>query len=119
RRRRPTASSKPGSKPSTVLYSTSSLVKKETHMARYLVEVPHTKSDCLDALDSVAAFSNSLLDRIDWGCGDGVHTGWLTIEAQDADTARMVLPTNIRHHARAVQVMKFSAEQIQSFHDAH
>ena len=85
-------------------------------MARYLVEVPHTKEDCLDALDSVAAFSTSLLDRIDWGCGDGVHIGWLAIEAQDADTARMMLPTNIREHARAVHLSKFSAEQIKSFH---
>ena len=44
-------------------------------MARYLVELPHTKEDCLQALDSVVAFSNSLMDRIDWGCGGDVHTG--------------------------------------------
>ena len=87
-------------------------------MSRYLVEVPHTKEDCLDALDSVAAFSTALLDRIDWGCGDGVHIGWLAIEAQDADTARLMLPTNIREHARAVQLSKFSAEQIKSFHSS-
>ena len=88
-------------------------------MARYLVELPHTKEDCLQALDSVVAFSNSLIDRIDWGCGGDVHTGWLLIEAQDANAAKMMVPTNIRDRAKAVQLNKFSAEQVRSFHDAH
>jgi hypothetical protein len=88
-------------------------------MARYLVELPHTKEDCLEALDSVVAHSHALMDRIDWGCGDDVHTGWLLIEAQDADAARMMVPTNIRSRAKATQLVKFTAEQVQSFHDAH
>ena len=88
-------------------------------MARYLVELPHTKEDCLQALDSVVAFSNSLMDRIDWGCGGDVHTGWLLIEAQDANAAKMMVPTNIRDTAKAVPLNKFSAEQVQSFHAAH
>jgi hypothetical protein len=88
-------------------------------MARYLVELPHTKEDCLEALDSVAAFSHALLDRIDWGCGADVHTGWLVMEAQDEATAKMMLPTNIRGRAKAVPLNKFSAEQVKSFHEAH
>jgi hypothetical protein len=88
-------------------------------MARYLVELPHTKEDCLEALDSVVAFSNSLMDRIDWGCGGDVHTGWLMIEAQDANAAKMMVPTNIRDSAKAVPLNKFSAEQVRSFHAAH
>ena len=88
-------------------------------MARYLVELPHTKEDCLQALDSVVAFSNSLMDRIDWGCGGDVHTGWLMIEAQDANAAKMMVPTNIRDTAKAVPLNKFSAEQVLSFHEAH
>lgn len=88
-------------------------------MARYLVELPHTKEDCLEALDSVVAFSNSLIDRIDWGCGNDVHTGWLLIEAQDANAAKMMVPTNIRDKAKAVQLNKFTSEQVHSFHEAH
>ena len=86
-------------------------------MARYLIELPHTKEDCLEALDSVVAFSNSLLDRIDWGCGDNHHTGWLVIEAQDANAARMMVPTNIRDRAKAVKLTKFSAGQVKAFHE--
>jgi len=88
-------------------------------MARYLVELPHTKEDCLEALDSVVAFSSTLIDRIDWGCGDNVHTGWLVIEAQDAESACRMVPTNIRDTANAVQLNKFSADQVKSFHEAH
>ena len=88
-------------------------------MARYLVELPHTKEDCLQALDSVVAFSNSLMDRIDWGCGGDVHTGWLMIEAQDANAAKMMVPTNIRDTAKAVSLNKFTTEQVLSSHEAH
>jgi hypothetical protein len=88
-------------------------------MARYLVELPHTKEDCLEALDSVVAFSHSLLERIDWGCGENVHTGWLVMEAQDEATAKMMLPTNIRARAKATQLVKFTPEQVMSFHEAH
>ena len=88
-------------------------------MARYLVELPHTKEDCLEALDSVVAHSHALMDRIDWGCNDDVHTGWLVIEAQDEHTAKMMVPTNIRDRAHAVQLNKFSVDQVKSFHEAH
>ncbi len=85
-------------------------------MARFLIEAPHTKEDCLDALDSVAALSKELFGRFDWGCGNNVHTGWAIVEAQDATTATMMLPTNIRNQVRAVEVTRFTAEQIQAFH---
>ena len=41
------------------------------------------------------------------------------IEAQDAHAAKMMVPTNIRDTAKAVQLNKFSAEQVLSFHEAH
>ncbi|HEX5368787.1 MAG TPA: hypothetical protein VFY10_05155 [Dehalococcoidia bacterium] len=88
-------------------------------MARYLIELPHTKEDCIQTLDSVVAFSNTLMDRIDWGCAAGVHTGWLLLEAEDAGGACRLVPTNIRDSARAVQLNKFTAKQVKSFHEAH
>jgi hypothetical protein len=88
-------------------------------MARFLVELPHTKEDCLEALDSVVAYSSALMERIDWGCGADVHTGWLVIEAQDEHAARMMVPTNIRDRASATQLVKFTPDQVRSFHDAH
>jgi len=88
-------------------------------VARFLVECPHTKEDCLEALDSVVALSHSLMDRFDWGCNDDVHVGWLMIEAEDASTAKMMVPTNIRAKAKAIQLTKFTPQQVMSFHEAH
>ena len=88
-------------------------------MARYLLECPHTQEDCIEALDSVVALSHSLMDRFDWGCNDEVHVGWVIIEAQDANTARMMLPTNLRGKAKAIHLAKFSPEQVKSFHEPH
>ena len=88
-------------------------------MARFLVECAHTKEDCLDALDSVVALSKELMNRFDWGCNDDVHVGWVVVEAKDATTATMMVPTNIRAKARAIQLTKFTPEQVQAFHAQH
>jgi hypothetical protein len=86
-------------------------------MARYLVSCEHTPEECVTELDSIMAFSHQLLDRIDWGCKDGEHVGWFVVEAQDAATARMFLPTNIRAKAKVRRVVKFSVEDIQAMHE--
>jgi hypothetical protein len=85
-------------------------------VARFLIEAPHTSEDCTDALDSIMAFSEHLLGRFDWGCKAGKHVGWAVLEAQDEGTARMLLPTSIRHEARATLLNKFSIEDVKSFH---
>jgi len=83
------------------------------------VECPHTQEDCLEALDSVVALSKELMNRFDWGCGEDVHMGWVVVEAKDAATATMMVPTNIRSRAKAIQLSKFTPEQVQAFHAAH
>jgi len=85
-------------------------------MARFLLNAPHTKDDCVQALDSVVAHSDSLLGRFDWGCKVGEHVGWVVVEAQDERTALMLLPTAIRDDATAIQLNKFTAEDVKSFH---
>ena len=69
------------------------------------------------ALDSVLGFSHELFHRFDWGCNDGEHVGWAVVEAQDPATAKMFLPVGLRPKTRVVGVVKFTAEDIKSFHD--
>ena len=88
-------------------------------MARFLLICPHIPEECTDALDSVLAVSHELLNRFDWGCKAGDHTGWAVVEAQNEATARMLLPTSIRAHAHAIPLNKFSAEEVNSFHAEH
>ena len=85
-------------------------------MARFLVQAEHTEADCVQALDSVVAFSQALLARFDWGCKDGEHVGWAVVEAQDKATARMLVPTYLRGKTRVVALNKFTPEDVSSFH---
>ena len=83
-------------------------------MDRYLVESNHTKEDCLHVLDLIVA--HGYITHFDWGCDAGVHTGWVIVEAENEDQALLSVPNAIRKHARAVKLVKFNPEMIQSFH---
>jgi hypothetical protein len=87
-------------------------------MARFFVECPHTPEDCVADLDSVLGHSQELFARFDWGCKEGEHTGWVIVEAQDANTARMLLPISIRQRAKVHGVVKFTPEDVKQFHAA-
>jgi hypothetical protein len=39
---------------------------------------------------------------------DEDHTGWITIEAEDAKQALMVVPASLRGKARAVKLTRFN-----------
>jgi len=88
-------------------------------MARYIVEIAHTSEDCAEALDSVVAMSKEFINRFDWGCKAGEHTGWAVVEAGNESIARMMLPTSVRREARVVLLNKFTVEDVQSFHKDH
>lgn len=85
-------------------------------MARYLIESPHTKEECLKALDEVLEEGTYILDKFEWGCQAGDHTGYAIVDADSEATARNMVPNFIRNKARIVKVGKFSPEQIKAFH---
>jgi len=83
-------------------------------MDRYLIESTHSKEDCLHALDLILA--HGYITHYDWGCEDGIHTGWAIVEADSNSEALLSVPPLIRDKARAVKLKKFSPEVIQSLH---
>jgi hypothetical protein len=83
-------------------------------MDRFLVVSPHTAEDCKTAIQQV--LYAGYITHFDWGCMDGDHTGWVIIEADNAKQALMVVPTGQRAKARAVKLVKFSAEEAESMH---
>jgi hypothetical protein len=85
-------------------------------MPKYMIEAPHTKEECMQALDEMVEEEPELLDQTWFGCMAGDHTGYATIEAQDESEARSMLPGFIREKARVVEVNKITPEQIKSFH---
>ena len=83
-------------------------------MDRYLIASPHTKEDCVGALQQIEAMG--YITHFDWGCMDGDHTGWVIIEAESKSEALMVVPTAQRPKARVVKLVKFTPEEVRGLH---
>lgn len=77
-------------------------------MDRYLIETPHTTQDCKMLVQQLYAMG--YLNQFDWGCLDGVHSGWAIIEAESEAQARLTVPSLVRSKARVVKLYKFSVE---------
>ena len=56
------------------------------------------------------------LTHFDWGCKDDDHTGWAIIDAESKKEALMAVPSFVRARARAIQLTKFSAEEVRAMH---
>lgn len=81
-------------------------------MPRYLIEVNHDDvyHACLQGLEAIEKHGSHFLSRADWGCHDGVHTGWLIADVADRETARQIVPPELRKSCRVVQLNKWSRE---------
>ena len=85
-------------------------------MEKYIVESPHTKEECLRALDEILAEGPAVLNKFDWGCHAGDHTGYAVVDAENETNVRKLIPTFLRNKTRIIKVGKFTPEQIRSFH---
>jgi len=83
-------------------------------MAKFLIEVPHEaeKLACLRTVEVFLKSGSHFLTHADWGCGDGEHKAWITIEADSRENARSVLPPAFRRQAKVTQLNRFSLEEI-------
>ena len=82
-------------------------------MDRFLIESPHTQGDCKKVVKDV--YAEGYLYNFDWGCGDGVHKAWVTIEAEDAKQALRSVPYTLRANATATKLMKFDAKTVEEW----
>jgi hypothetical protein len=86
-------------------------------MARYMIESPHTPEECLRALDEELAKGKEVLDKIEYGCKAGDHTGYALVDAITRDDAlNKYVPSFLQNKARVIEVGKFTPEMIKSFH---
>ena len=63
-------------------------------MHRFLIESPHREQDCLNVIQLVNA--QGYLTRFEWGCMNGVHTGWAVIDAENEAEAVLAVPPLVR-----------------------
>ena len=83
-------------------------------MAKYLIEVSHDAQPlaCLMAVQLLQKTGSHFLTHADFGCLDGIHKCWVTVDVDSRDEARNLLPPAYRPRATIVQLNKFSLEQI-------
>jgi hypothetical protein len=84
-------------------------------MERYLIETPHNTQECKLLVDQIYAMG--YLYHFDWGCPEGIHSGWAIIEADNEADARLAVPPIVRNKARVVKLTKFTGES-KLFHDS-
>ncbi len=83
---------------------------------KYMIETPHTKEECLRALDEQLAKGPDILKRFNYGCKAGDHTGYAIVDVKSEMEARNLVPGFLLNKARIVEVDIFTPEVIKSLH---
>jgi hypothetical protein len=83
-------------------------------MPKFLIEVPHETEvvSCLRAIRVLLESGSHFMTHADFGCQDGVHKAWITVEADSKDEARNILPPLYRRQATIVQLCKFGLDEL-------
>ena len=90
-------------------------------MARFLIEVPHAESplECWQAIQVWMSTGSHFLSQADWGCNDGVHKAWVTVEVDNREEARGILPPIYRSRASIIELSKFTLEEADEAVESH
>jgi hypothetical protein len=85
-------------------------------MPRYRIEVPHPSEivACARVVEVFLRSGSHFLTHAEWGCRDGVHKAWLTVEAPTRDDARRILPPAFRDDAEVVQLNHFTLDETEN-----
>jgi hypothetical protein len=83
---------------------------------KYMIETPHTKEECLQALDEQLAKGPETLKTTFYGCKAGDHTGYALVDVRNEKEARELVPSFLIGKARIFEVDTFTPEMIKAFH---
>lgn len=83
-------------------------------MPRYLIELTHSDEHraCVLALQAIEQSGSHFMTNAEWGCADGVHSGWVVAELASREEALQLVPPQFRHEARIVELKQFTREKI-------
>ena len=90
-------------------------------MPKFLIEVPHegTTAACNRAIEVFLRTGSHFLTHADWGCKDGVHKAWFTIELGSKEEARGIVPPDYRRDALIVQLTHFGQQDLEAIERYH
>lgn len=86
-------------------------------MPRYLIQLTHEDEHdaCVRALHAVKQYGSHLVTHMEWGCKDGIHSGWSTGECEDRNEALRMVPPEMRQDALIVKIDKFTPDEIEQW----
>ena len=89
-------------------------------MQRYLIEVSHDAEHdiCPRFYSSMNRAGAHFLTHSEWGCEDGVHIAWLTVEALDDEDAALIVPPVLRGRARIIRLSHYTPEDVRATAEA-
>ena len=84
-------------------------------MPRYLIELCHSSEyeGCVRALDAIMQYGSHIITNAEWGCEDGVHTGWLIADLDSREEALQLVPPQYRADTRIIQLRTWSRAEIE------
>jgi hypothetical protein len=90
-------------------------------MAKFLIEVPHgpDKIECLHSVSIFLSSGSHFLTHADWGCLDGEHKAWFTMEANSKYEALQVVPPAYRHQTKISQLNSFNLDAVKEMLKQH
>lgn len=71
-------------------------------MKRYLVKTRHKKEQCLTVIKNLTI--NGKITLFNWGCEDGVYSGWVIGEADSKGEALLTVPAYELNTTRVMEV---------------
>ena len=90
-------------------------------MAKFLIEVPHESETvaCARAAKVLLETGSHFLTHADFGCCDGVHKAWITVDVDSKDEAERILPPAFRRQAKIVRLNTFTVDEIEEILREH
>ena len=90
-------------------------------MSKYMVEVAHEaeKIACLRAAQILLKSGSHFLTNANFGCLDGEHKAWITVDVNNKEEAQAILPPEYRSIAKIVKLNKFTLEEIEELLSHH
>jgi len=84
-------------------------------MPRFLIEFRHSSEHegCIRSLAAIMNYGSHLVTQAEYGCEDGVHSGWMIVESDSHETARNMVPPPYRADTQVVQLRQWTREQIE------
>ena len=84
-------------------------------MPKFLIELRHSNEyeGCVRALDAIMEHGSHLITNAQWGCDDGVHSGWLIADLDSREEALQLVPPQNRADTRIVQLRTWSRAEIE------